>query len=450
MSSRTVLNALALVALAAPVCGTAAQQQPPAQAPARGFQPVDRIAAIVGTVAIPLSRVDEEVNLMIAERQRSGRPLPKDSVEFTALRREVVERLIEDELLVQQATRDTAVKVTDQQVQTTVDASIRQTRSQFSTELEYRQQLQEAGLGTPEEYRRYVTEQVRRDLIKQQLIQRLREKNEIRSIPPTEDEIRQYFEASKAVQPKRPATVSFRQIVIRPEPDSAAKAVARRQADSVLAELRAGADFATAAKRFSDDPASRDQGGELGWFRRGYMVREFETAAFRLRPGQVSDVVETPFGFHIIQVERVEPTEVMARHILFTPAISDANRAAARARADTVLAALRAGAAMDSLTRLYNDPLQQSIFEDVAATDLPQPLQAAIAGALPGDFIGPVQVGEGARTEYAVIRFDGARPEGEYSYDELHDRIRANLAEGSGVRRYVDDLRKRTYVVVRL
>jgi peptidyl-prolyl cis-trans isomerase SurA len=445
MSART--GCAVLVALAALPIGAAAQEPP---STSHEFQLVDRIAAIVGNVAIPLSRVDEEVNLMLGERQRTGQPLPKDSAEYAALRRDVVERLIEDELLVQQAARDTMVKVTEQQVQSAVDASVRQTRSQFSSDLDYRQQLREAGLGTPEEYRRYVTEQVRRDLVKQQLIQRLREKNEVRAIPPTEKEIREYFESTRALQPKRPATVSFRQIVIRPQADSAAKAAALQQADSVLAELRNGADFATAARRFSDDPQTRDQGGELGWFRRGYMVREFEAAAFRLRPGQVSDVVATPFGFHIIQVERVEPTEVMARHILFTPVITDANRDAARALADSVLAALRAGAAIDSLTRLYHDPLQQSIFDDVAATDLPPELQSAIAGALPGDLIGPVRVGEGARTAYAVVRFDGARPEGEYSFEELRDRIRSSLAESGGVKRYVDELRKGTYVSIRL
>lgn len=447
MSARALLAGLAAVAL--PLCGAAAQQ-PPAQAAGEGFQLVDRVAAIVGSVAIPLSRVDEELNVMLAERQRSGRPLPKDSAEYAALRLQIVERLIEDELLVQQAARDTMVKVTDQQVQSTVEASLRQTRSQFSSDLEYRQQLQDAGLGTPEEYRRYVTEQVRRDLIKQQLIQVLREKNEIRSVPPTEEEIREYYESSKALQPKRPAAVAFRQIAIRPLPDSAARADALREADSVLAALRAGADFAAAARRFSDDPQTRDQGGELGWFRRGYMVREFEAAAFHMRPGQISDVVESPFGFHLIQVERAEPTEVMARHILFAPALTDADREAARARADSVLAALRAGAAIDSLTRLYHDPLQQSIFEQVAATDLPPELQTAIGGALPGDLLGPVRVGEGVRTVYSVIRFDGARPEGDYTYEELYDRIRASLSEGSGVRRYVDELRKRTYVVIRL
>jgi hypothetical protein len=78
----------ALGVLAAPLLA-AAQQAPPANQP---FQPVDRIAIIVGTVAIPMSRVDEEVNLMLGERQRTGRPLPKDSTEYAALRREVAER----------------------------------------------------------------------------------------------------------------------------------------------------------------------------------------------------------------------------------------------------------------------------------------------------------------------------------------------------------------------
>jgi peptidyl-prolyl cis-trans isomerase SurA len=440
----TRLVALTLGALGATAVSAAAQ------APAPAFAPVDRIAAIVGNVAIPLSRVDEEVNMMLAEMQRTGQPLPQDSAAFAALRHQVAERLVEDELLVQQAARDTMVKVTDQQVQSAVDASIRQTRAQFATELEYRDGLQKAGLGTPEEYRRYVGDQVRRDMLKQQLIQSLREKKVIRSIPPTDKEVRDYFDATRAQQPKRPATVSFRQIVIRPEATAEAKAVARARAESVVVALRNGADFANAAKRFSDDPASRDQGGELGWFRRGRMVRSFEAVAFRLRPGQISDVVETPFGYHIIQVERIEPTEVMARHILFTPEITDSDLTVAKARADSVLAALKAGAPIDSLTRLYHDPLQQSIFEDVAATNLPKEIQAAIAGALPNDLIGPVRVENGPQVEFSVIRFEGARPQGEYTFEELRDRIRANLAESGGVQRYIDELRQATYVSIRL
>jgi peptidyl-prolyl cis-trans isomerase SurA len=430
------------VALAAAAAPAAAQQAE--------FVVVDRIVAVVGATTIPLSRVDEELNLILAEMRRTGRPVPQEPDEIASYRREIVNRLIEDELLVQRAALDTTVKVTEQQVQSAVDAAMRQTRGQFSSEIEFRRQLQAAGLGTPEEYRRFVSDQVRRDLLKQQLIQRLRERQEIRTVPPTEQEIREYYESTRAQQPRRPATVSFRAVLVRPDPTPEAKDVARLQADSVLRALRAGADFATLARRFSDDPGSGQEGGDLGWFRRGRMVAEFEAVAFRLRPGQVSDVVETAFGFHIIQVERIEPAEIKARHILFAPEVTETNLAGAEARADSVGQALRAGAPLDSLLRLHHDPLEQSLFEDVPPENLPEALRAVVQGALPGDIIGPVRLEDEGRVRYAAIFFEGARPEGEYTYEELYDRLRSSLSEGSAVRRYVEELRRNTYVDIRL
>src|SRR2546426_10800718 len=176
----------------------------------------------------------------------------------------------------------------------------------------------------------------RRSILRDRLLDELRQKGKLRPIPPSESQLRTFWEQNRSQQSKRPASVSFRQIVIAPKPDSTAKARARQLAESLVVALRGGADFADVARRFSSDSGSREAGGELGWFRRGRMVKEVEDVAFRMRPGDISGVVETEVGYHLIQVERVQPAEVEARHVLLAPVISAAQLALARRLADSV------------------------------------------------------------------------------------------------------------------
>src|SRR6185436_6598709 len=158
----------------------------------------------------------------------------------------------------------------------------------------------------------------------------------------------------------RGASISFRQIVTQPPAKPEAKARALAIADSILTELRKGGDFAAAAKRFSMDPGTREAGGELGWTRRGQNLdQRFEDAAFSLRPGVISDPVETPFGYHLIQVERSQPAEVQVRHILIMPVIDSTDADSAARLAQNLHDAIEHGASFDSLQRIWHDKTEE-------------------------------------------------------------------------------------------
>jgi peptidyl-prolyl cis-trans isomerase SurA len=407
---------------------------------------VDRVVAVVGNRPVLASQVDEE----IFSRQSQGMKLPTDPEGIRSVRQQIVSSIIDEELLLQQAQRDTSITVTDEEIASGVEEQIRKVRSNFTSEVDYNSELKKAGFQTPEEYRRWLTDQQRRAAYQNRLVEKLRNEGKLKPVAPTEKEMKQFFEEQKASLGTRPATISFRQVVVTPEPSSAAKARTRAKADSIVLELRRGADFATAARRFSQDPGSKDQGGSLNWFRRGVMVPEFERVAFALRPGVVSDPVESPFGFHIIQVERIQPAEVQARHILLVPDIDSAHVDSARATADLVRKELLAGAPFDSLQRLYHDRSAEREAENVPVTKLPEGYAKAIGDAGTGTIL-PVFTmdGSGGRDQFVVLQVTDRRPEGEIKYEDVRDRIRDQLGQQLAIRRYLDHLRGATYVEIR-
>lgn len=126
-------------------------------------------------------------------------------------------------------------------------------------------------------------------------------------VTPTDEDVQAYYDAHLSDY-QRPEEARARHILFKVAPDAsdADKAAARTQADAVLTEAKGGADFAELAKQHSQDSTAA-AGGDLGSFGRGVMTPAFETAAFALEPGQISDIVETPFGLHIIKLEQKTP-----------------------------------------------------------------------------------------------------------------------------------------------
>src|SRR5437867_8148225 len=149
----------------------------------------------------------------MVQAQAQGQTIPTDSVGRRTMRRQVLDRLIELELLVQQAQRDTSIKVTDQEVLDQVEQTYQNVRKQFSSENDFRDQIRQARFGSVEEWRRWLGDQQRRQLLAQRRIEAQRQTGKLRPIPPTEAQRRECWDQNKDQQPKRPATAAFRQIV---------------------------------------------------------------------------------------------------------------------------------------------------------------------------------------------------------------------------------------------
>lgn len=415
-----------------------------APAPARSQESlVDRVAAVVGDTVLLVSEIQAEVTRM----EEAGQELPSDPAARDALFRKLVETRVNDLVLIA-AARQQGVEPDEQEVQALVEQDMAEVRSRFGSETEFRDALLASGL-TPGEYERELAGRYRNQMLARAVIQ---ERAGSVATPTVSDaEVREFFELRRGSLDPRPATFSLEQVIVAPEPSAGARQEALAEAEGIVEQLGDGADFEVLARRFSDDPGSAEQGGDLGWFRRGQMVPEFERMAFALPRGQVSPVVESDFGFHVIRVDRTRGGERRARHILIRPEITSQDRERARERADSVAEAVRGGASVEELAERYDTPESQVELNDIPVDQLPPAYNQALAGAGEGEVVGPFRVEGGPAGEsYAIVRLLGRRAGGELTLDDVREQIRAQLEEQKMVEQIVEELREEVYVSVKI
>ncbi len=245
---------------------------------------------------------------------------------YKQLRQAALEALIDKELLWQEALKR-GVQISD----ATVQHQVEQTRQAIGGAEVFARKLQDAGFDEAS-----FTEYTRRELAAQQVFAELTQVAE-----PSEQQVRAFFEEHRA-QMSRPEEVQARHILIKvPQgADAVTVEAARLRLEQVRVQIVQGADFASVAKAHSED-ASASEGGDLGYFPRGRMMPAFEAAAFALKPGQVSEPVRTPVGWHLIYLQNhQEATDVSQEQGLETVRVYLARQQKVQARRD-VLARLR-------------------------------------------------------------------------------------------------------------
>ncbi len=443
---RTMRRVACVVAGAAALAMPAGAQQVPTAM--KGIE-VDRIVGVVGTHPILFSEVLEAINFARA----GGMQLPADSAGQIRVAREFLGRIVDKEVLITVAT-DYKIEVTESDVSSSVERDLDRARAQFRSDAEFRTALQREGFGTPEEYRKKAVESAIRDEQQRRAVDSLKAKGRLAPANVTEQEVREAFEKVRTEMAPRPASVSFRQIVVKLTPRAASIDRARTLADSLRLLLEAGADFDSLARRFSMDEGSAAKGGDLDWQRRGVMVAEFERWMFGLQPNRISPLVETEYGFHIIRVDRVRAAEVRARHILIKPAVDSVDVANARLRADSVLAIWQQGTvAYDTLVKKYHDRDEERTIPDGVPRDsLPAEYRVALrdvpANGLSAVFALPDR--RNGLNKWAVVQVLGLKAAGVVTLEEFQENIRKQLREEKSIRRTLDNLRREIYVSLRL
>jgi peptidyl-prolyl cis-trans isomerase SurA len=419
---------------------------------------LDAIVAIVGDQ--PITRFDLQERVLSKIQAKQVQQPTTDSAS-RILYRDVLNDMIEEELLLQKA-KDLKEEATDADITPMVDRQVKEIKSQFPTETEFRNALAKSSLGTPEEYRKFLLEQYRRQATLEKVIRKLTQDGKIVPVNVSDADISAAFDREKDFLPPKPASVTFKQIVIAPKPTAAAKEAARVKAESLLVQLKTGSDFEKLAKRESMDPLTRETGGDLGWARRDQNLPEFDVWLFGgtfqapLAPGQLSPVVETPYGFHIIRVDRRQTGEVKAHQILIMPKLDSTDFARTQKLADSVAAAWKAGAAFDTLAKKFHDYAgkeETSILTPFWRDSLPVSYQKAFIGRKAGDIVAFQIPGSSQRPDvpkFVVAQLQTVDEGGPQTLTELRSAVRDELARRGGVRRYVDALKKQTYVSVRL
>lgn len=279
---------------------------------------INEVVGIVGNRIILKSDIEERITQMVMQGEG------KDDA---ATRCAVMEENLYQKMLVYRAGVD-SVTVSEDQVESELDRRIRYFLAQFPSQEEMEQYLGKSVPEIKKEFRLAIEEQL--------LVQQMQEKV-TGDIKVTPAEVRAFYaRIPKDSLPYIPSEVEISQIVVKPEVSEDEKRKTRDKLAKIRNDILRGSSFELKAKVNSMDRASAEKGGELGLMAREDLVPEFSAVAFRLKPGEISEIVESEFGFHIIELVEKRGELANFRHILLKPDISDEAFMAAQAKIDSL------------------------------------------------------------------------------------------------------------------
>ncbi|MEW5709693.1 MAG: peptidylprolyl isomerase [Pseudomonadota bacterium] len=411
---------------------------PPALGAER-IQLLDRIVAVVNEEVITQDELDRRLELVKKQLARQGTALPDSE----ALRRQILERLIMDRIQVQYA-RQTGLRIDDFQLDRAIAAIAEQNRMPVA---QFREVLARDGVDYAD---------FREEIRKEMILARLREREIDSRIAVSEGEIDNFL-ATQATQITGGEYAVSHILVRVPEQATSGEIQARRaRAEAALAELKTGKPFAQVAAVYSDAPDAL-QGGYLGWRPLGRLPELFAEAVVKLNPGEVSDILRSPNGFHILRLEDrrgpgapAQVTQTRVRHILVRPG-ETLSEDEARNRLLQLRERIVNGADFAELARLHSEDPSASQGGDlgwVSPGDTVPAFERTMESLQPGEVSEPVKTPLGWHLIQVLERRTGDMTK-ERERVLARQSIKARKAD-EAYEEWLRQLRDQAYVEVRL
>ncbi len=294
----------------------------------QGIQ-IDKVLAVVGDNTILLSDVESQYQQMLNQNQ--GQPLPEDT------RCNIFDNLLLERLFLSQALLD-SVTTSPEEVETELDRRIKYFISIFGSKEKLEEYYGKSVLELKDDFKDDIEKQLLADKMKGKAFTGLKV---------TPAEVKEFYERIPADSvPYFNSELEIGQIIMFPKVNQYSKDYAMKKIQGIRESIVKGGDFSVQAMINSQDDGSARDGGSLGMVERGEMVPEFESVIFKLKEGEVSDVFESPFGFHIAVVDEIRGEKRKVRHILVKAQTTPSDLTSVADRMDSILHELR----VDSLS----------------------------------------------------------------------------------------------------
>jgi len=301
---------------------------------------LDGVVAVVGDHIILRSEVLQQAQLMAMQQNRNP-----DAALVHSFSNQVLNELINQKVLLIKAKEDT-ITVDDQQVEQALEQRIQGAIERYGTV-----EKVEEYFGQPINK---IKSNYRSDMKNSMIFQQVKNKK-ISGVNVTRIEVESFFAAMKDSIPPRDAKVRLRHILISIKPGGAAYEKGMEKMRSVQKRISEGTPFESLTSEFSEDPGTSNRGGDLGWIERGLFDETFEETAFQMEVGQISDVIQSSIGLHILKVEDKEELRVRVRHIFVRLNASADDEIETKNRINDLYQRLLHGASFDSLAIAYSD-----------------------------------------------------------------------------------------------